>query len=211
MRLPGPPAGLRSTGALVGVLAAATAGAGARTYVVDASASSVRIHVGRAGAFAFAGHEHDVAAPAVRGEVVALPGDLGASSVFLTFDAGALVVLPDREPKGDAPKVQSAMLGPGVLDVARFPSITFRSRRVVGRAAGPDAYDLEVEGEMTLRGVTRALTLPMRVELAGNVLTASGRAVLRQKDFGMKPPSVAGLVKVKNEIAVTYRIVARGR
>jgi hypothetical protein len=43
-------------------------------------------------------------------------------------------------------------------------------------------------------------------------LTASGKAVLRHDQFGMQPVSAAGgSVKVKNEIDVEYRIVARAR
>jgi hypothetical protein len=34
-------------------------------------------------------------------------------------------------------------------------------------------------------------------------------AALRQSDFGIKPVSVAGVVKVKNEITITYRFVSR--
>jgi len=60
--------------------------------------------------------------------------------------------------------------------------------------------------------VTRPITLPVHVEVSGDTLTASGKAVLRHDQFGMQPVSVAGgSVKVKNEIAIDYRIVARGR
>lgn len=203
------PVSLR-TGAVLAVLAAAPAAAAPRTYVVDPAGSSVLIHVGKSGAFSFAGHTHEVAAPAVSGEVIADPADLGASRVSLTFEAGALKVLPEKEPAGDAPKVQEAMRGPKVLDVARFPTITFKSQRVSGREAG-GAYDLEVTGEMSLHGVTRALTLPVHVEVAGDTLTATGKAVLRHDHFGMQPVSVAGVVKVKNEIAIDFRFVAHGR
>jgi polyisoprenoid-binding protein YceI len=199
-------------GAAAAVLALASAASAApRTYVVDPSGSSVRIHVGRGGALSFAGHKHEVAAPALAGEVVADPENLGGGSVSLVFDAGALVVLPEGEPEGDPPKVQAAMRGPKVLDAARFPSITFRSQRVSGRPAGLAAYLLDVSGQITLHGVTRPLSLPVRVELAGDTLTASGKAVLRHDDFGMKPVSVAGVVKVKNEIGIDYRILARAR
>jgi hypothetical protein len=47
------------------------------------------------------------------------------------------------------------------------------------------------------------------VEVAGETLTASGKTVLRQTDFGMKPVSVGGVVNVKNELGVDFRIVAR--
>jgi polyisoprenoid-binding protein YceI len=193
------------------VLAAAPAGAAPRTYVVDPAASSVRVHVGKSGALSFAGHNHEVAAPAVSGEVIADPADLGASRVALTFAAAALRVLPEGEPAGDAPKVEEVMRGPKVLDAVRFPTMTFKSQGVTGKAAG-GAYDLELTGELTLRGVTRALTLPVRVEVAGDALTASGRATIRHDQFGMQPVSAAaGSVKVKNEIAIEYRIVGRAR
>src|SRR5205823_1275653 len=128
--------------AAAGALLAAGAAAAPRTYVVDAGGSSVRIHVGKSGAFSFAGHTHEVAAPAVTGEIAADAGDLTASRVSLTFEAGALKVLPEGEPAGDAPKVEEAMRGPKVLDASRFPSITFKSDKVTGRPAGTGAYDL---------------------------------------------------------------------
>jgi polyisoprenoid-binding protein YceI len=194
------------------VLAAPPLSAGPRTFVVDAGASSVRIHVGKSGAFSFAGHKHEVVAPVLSGEVAADPADLGASRVSLTFEAGALKVLPEGEPAGDPPKVEEAMRGPKVLDAARFPSITFKTERVSGREAGSGVYDLELAGEIALHGVTRPITLPVHVEVSGDTLTASGKAVLRHDQFGMQPVSVAGgSVKVKNEIEVEYRIVARGR
>jgi polyisoprenoid-binding protein YceI len=202
---------LRSWALVSIVLAAAPLGAAPRTFVVDPAASSVRIHVGKSGAFSFAGHKHEVVAPALSGEVTADAALLSASRVALTFEAAALKVLPEGEPAGDPPKVEEAMRGPKVLDVARFPSIHFNSQRVSGREAGGGAYDLELVGELALHGVTRAITLPVHVEIAGDVLTASGKMVLRHDQFGMQPVSVAGVVKVKNEIAIDYRIVARGR
>ena len=65
-------------------------------------------------------------------------------------------------------------------------------------------------GDLDLHGVTRSVTLPLRVELAADALTATGKTTLRHSDFGMKPVSAGGgTVKVKNEIGVDFRIVAR--
>ncbi len=198
-------------GLLYGVFAAAPVLAASHTYVVDSGASSVRVHVGKSGALSFAGHTHEVSAPSLSGEVAADPADLGASRVSLAFEAGALTVLPQGEPAGDPPKVEATMRGPKVLDVGRFPSITFKSQSVSGRAAASGGYDLQVAGDLTLHGVTRAMALPVNVEVSGDTLTASGTTVLRHDQFGMEPVSVAGVVKVKNEIQVVYRIVARAR
>jgi polyisoprenoid-binding protein YceI len=143
--------------------------------------------------------------------VIADPGDLARSSVALVFTAGALRVTGRGEPRDDVPKVQEAMLGPKVLDVARHPEIRFTSRAVEGRTVAAGVYDLEIVGDLELHGVRRSLTLPLRVEVADGRLKATGRTVLRQKDFAMSPLSVGGVVKVKNELGVDYVIVARPR
>jgi polyisoprenoid-binding protein YceI len=196
--------------ALLFAASTAAAGAAEQGYTVVAEQSTVRIHVGKSGVFKFAGHEHEVVAPSVKGIVVADPADLARSSVTLTFDTAALKVTGEGEPAKDVPKVQEKMAGSEVLDAARFPTITFTSRSVTGREAARGVWDIQVTGDLALHGMTRILTLPLRVEVGGQTLTASGKTVLRHSDFGMKPVSAGGgTVKVKNEIGVDFRIVAR--
>ena len=180
-----------------------------RTYVVAAAESLVTVHVGRAGLFKFAGHEHVVVASQVEGEVVADAADLPSSRVTLRFPTRGLRVREQGEPSGDAPKVQAKMESGDVLDVARFPAVTFESLRVRGRAETDGRHTLALTGTLSLHGVTRELELPVDVVVTGDRLTATGKVLLKQDRFGMTPVSVAGVVKVKNELAVDFRIVAR--
>lgn len=180
-----------------------------RTYNVDPEASRLVVHAGRAGLFKFAGHEHEIAVGSFNGQVIADPTNIGQSSVSLVFDAGSLKLLAEGEPPEDVPKVQSRMLGPDVLDVARFPEIAFRSATVDGRQESEGIYNVRVTGGLGVRGQTQQLTLPLRVELSADTLTATGQAVIRQSAFGITPVSVAGVVKVRDEVAVEYKIVAK--
>ena len=182
--------------------------AGPTTWTVDASRSSVAIHVGKSGLLSFAGHEHEVRAPQLEGHVTAVAEDLAQSRVNLTFAAGTLKVEEKGEPAGDAAKVQEAMLGPKVLDTARFPKVTFVSTRVSGRSGGAGRYDLEVTGDLALHGVTRSVVLPLRVDMAEGSLKATGHLEIQQTDFGITPVTVAGVVKVKNALSVDFTIVA---
>jgi polyisoprenoid-binding protein YceI len=196
---------------LLTLWSAALVHAAEATYDVAESKSLVRIHVGKTGAFSFAGHRHKVQAP-VSGTVTADPENLSGSSVDLTFASARLHVMPEGEPTGDAPKVEEVMRGPGVLDVVRFPEIRFRSTKVTGRALASGGYDLVLVGELSLRGVTREITLPVQVTLNGRSLAATARTKLRHDQFGMKPVSVGGgLVKVANEIQIEFQIVAEQR
>jgi len=193
---------------LVPVLGASAA---PRPYTVDPALSRVTVLVGKAGLFKFAGHEHEVLAEAMRGEVVADPDHLEASSVVLTFPSSDLKVTGKGEPSEDVPKVQQTMRSAKVLDVARFPEVGFRSSAVTGRSVSAGVYELKLTGELTIHGTTKSLTLPVRVELAGDTLTATGTAALRHTDFGLTPISIAGVVKVRNELAVSFKVVASHR
>ena len=193
----------------VAVLSGGRAGAAEHAYSVVAGESRCAVHVGRAGLFKFAGHEHEVLAGSLTGRILADPEALERSSVRLSFEAGALRVSGQGEPAEDVPKVQEAMLGPRVLDVARFPTVVFESRGVAGKALGGAAYELQLQGELSLHGQTRTVALPLRVELTAGRLVATGRTKLRQSDYGIRPISVAGVVKVKDELTIDFAIVAR--
>ncbi len=199
-----------TTGALLLLISSATAShAAPKTYVVDPGASVVTIHVGKAGLFKFAGHEHEVMAQSFSGQVMVEPEQPGDSKVTLTFDAAALRVSAKGEPPEDVLKVQEKMAGADVLSIVRFPKIGFESKRVAGRKTGPEVWELEVTGDFSLHGFTRPFTLKVRVEFLGPTLTATGRTTLKQTDFGLSPVSVAGVVKVKDDLAIDFRIVAR--
>ena len=177
-----------------------------RTFSIDSGASRAEAHVGKTGIGSFAGHEHLVVAHNVQGEVAIDPADLPHSTVDLIVDARSLEVSQED----DAPEIEKTMRSPDVLDVTRYGTIHFASQSVSGRPVSPGVFELIVSGELSLHGVVKPLTLPVRVELQGNSLTASGKFTIRQTDFGIEPTSVAGgLVKVADEVALTFRLVAR--
>jgi polyisoprenoid-binding protein YceI len=178
-----------------------------RTYTLDPKASQIAIHVGKAGLFGFAGHEHDVVVGTFHGKVVVDSEQISRSTLEISIDASSLRVTGQGEPAKDVTQVQAAMVGPECLDVARFPSIRFVSKSVTAGAA--DARALTIRGALTLHGVTRELAVPVRLELAADSLQATGATTLRQKDFGITPISKAGVVKVKDELALRWRLVGR--
>ncbi len=199
---------LAASASLLALFGVASARAAERSYFVDAARSSVRVHVGKAGLFKFAGHSHEVLAPRFSGQIVADDAALGRSSVALAFEAAALTVSAEGEPPEDVPKVQAKMVGPDLLDAASFSQISFSSTSVEGKTTGAGVYDLLVSGELTIHGTKRPLKLPVRVVVQGESLTATGRAALKHTDYGLRPISVAGVVKVKNEIGIDFSIVA---
>jgi polyisoprenoid-binding protein YceI len=112
------------------------------------------------------------------------------AEMTLDFDRAAnsdvRVVLDATGAEASFPFAASAMKGPTVLDTARFATITFTSRRL--RASGATAT---VEGDLTLRGVTRPMTMQADIYLqAGQApgdlghLTVRLRGTISRAAFG---------------------------
>lgn len=192
------------------VVAAASAAQGPDRFQIDPAATHVTIRVGRSGVFGFAGHDHEIVAPAVQGEITIDRSDVSRSRVRLEFDATALKVTGKGEPPDDVPEVQRVMLSDRVLDVKRYPTITFQSRTISGAQGSSDRMALRVTGDLTLHGVTRSVTVPVNARLGADSTGGEGKTTVRQTDFGIRPVTAgSGTVKVKDEVEVIFSIAAR--
>jgi len=134
----------------------------------------------------------------VRGSVAFDDADPAKASIDATIDATTVntrVQARDRDLKG-----------PDFFDVGKYPAITFRSTSV--RAAGENRF--AVDGELTIHGVTRPVTL--QVESAPPVRDAKGNerrgaeatTTLSRKDFGVGgAPAMVG-----DEVRITIDLEA---
>lgn len=88
----------------------------------------------------------------------------------------------------DAPNRDRALLAPEYFDAARYPYLIFVSRSVRGLEHG----GLEVTGDVTMRGVTRPMTLVVRPgrDAAGPTFETSFE--IDRYDFGIRGGSVMG-------------------
>jgi polyisoprenoid-binding protein YceI len=182
----------------------------AQSFLVDATLSTVMVHVGRAGLLAFAGHDHEVAVPGVRGSILLESPDLLRSRVTLEFDVAAMKVTGRGEPPEDVPEVQRTMLSDRVLDAQRYPTSRFASDRVSIEGRTSDGFRLRIGGTLTLHGTSGRVDVPVAVRVAGGRLTATGTATVRQTAFGIRPVTAgAGTVRVKDDVTIVFTIVAR--
>ena len=133
---------------------------------------------------------------------VALGGDPADSSVDVVIDAASV---DTREAKRDA-HLRSA----DFFDVERFPTIAFRSREVRPTGAG----DFSVVGDLTIRDVTRDVTLEVTDEGRGTDPWGGERAgfsattEIDRRDFGLtwNQALEAGGVLVGNEIRIALEV-----
>jgi polyisoprenoid-binding protein YceI len=108
-----------------------------------------------------------------------------------------------REPKRDAHLKSSDF-----FDVAKFPTLSFKSTKV--ESSGGGGYKLT--GDITIRGVTKPIVFEVQQPskewkgLMGKmVVGASGTAKLNRKDFGLtwnRPLEAAGGMLVGDEVTI---------
>lgn len=68
------------------------------------------------------------------------------------------------------------------FNTAKFPTSTFKITKVTPK--GGDKFD--ITGNMTIKGITNAVTFPATVKVAGNTLTADGKATLDRTKYDIR-------------------------
>ena len=139
----------------------------------------------------------------VEGEIVIVEGDPSKSSVSATLKAASI----DTRTGQRDDHLRSA----DFLDAANFPEITFKSTRISG-----DESEFEVVGNLTIRGVTRPITLDVTNEGAGkdpwggDRIAFSATTKLDRRDFGLtwNQAIEAGGVLVGNDVKISIDVQA---
>lgn len=125
-----------------------------------------------------------------QGKVNVDDGDMPKSMVEVVVDTGSVQMMDGG---------QTEMLKDSdFFDVARFPHMTFRSTNVERR--GDNA--LKVEGDITLRGITRPMTLDITV----NDRQRSGDRYARFRGIGTISRSEFGMTKFADMVGDTVEI-----
>ena len=127
------------------------------------------------------------------GTIVADPANVAASSVELSVDLATI---------DTGVKLRDAHIRDEFAEISRFPHATFKSVSVsCSSSASPNQpIDITVAGDFQMHGVTRRLTVPMRVVLIpeteltrsqrgpGDWLHASGKFPIKLSEFGIHVP-----------------------
>jgi polyisoprenoid-binding protein YceI len=179
---------------------AATAVLRAESRPIDAARSTLTVFVYKSGLFSALADDHIIRAPIASGSISADP----PLAVDINVQSENLKVLDPALTADKRVDVQSRMLGPDVLDSRKYPDIVFTSTAIA--STGPDRWT--VTGRLSLHGETRQTTFSV-VRQDGRY---RGTVVVKQRDFGIKPISIAGgTVKVKDELKVEFDIVESPR
>jgi polyisoprenoid-binding protein YceI len=179
----------------------------AAPYRVDAGRSQFFVEAEAGGVLAVFGHNHKFQVRDFTGTVSAPSSALKAASLDLSILADSLALI-DKVSDDDRKEIEGTMKQK-LLETSKFPKISFRSTSVTVGSSGAADSRLGVVGDLWLHGVGHSVTIPVTVVQKGDSLRATGTMKLRQTDYGMTPvTAVAGTVRVKDEVTLSFDIVA---
>ncbi|WP_433243848.1 YceI family protein [Streptosporangium sp. CA-135522] len=177
-------------------------GISAGSHTLGPESGRLLVNTTRTGLGAKAGHDLTIEVTGWRGDATIDVADPAGSSVTVEVDAGSLEVREGSggvKPLGDSDREEiKKTIRKKILDVERHPTITFRSTRVDGTAES-----FLIEGDLTLLGVTRPVTI--------HGLVAEGRvrgsAAIVQSLWGIRPYSALfGALKLSDEVKVWFDV-----
>jgi polyisoprenoid-binding protein YceI len=184
---------------------------GSRSYVLDSSQSKFVARAFAGGLLWFKGKDHFVAVREFTGEAQITSGSITPASLEIRAKTESMVETRDVFTEQEK-QIINKELREIVLEPEKYPEIVFKSTNVTGKSTGPDKYELKIDGDLTLHGVTRRITIPTEVTLSGNDMRARGEFSIDRDDFGVKATSAFhGMVRVRNKIEFTFDIVGHQR
>jgi len=152
------------------------AGAATSTWQIDPQHSSAQFAVRHLGLSTVRG-----AFSKLSGKMVLDDQEIRNSSVEVTIDVNTV---DTREPDRD-----KDLRSERFFDVAHFPTMTFKSKKVEQVAPGK----LRVTGDLTIRGTTREVTLdvdgpttPVKDPWGNQRLAATATTKINRQDYGVK-------------------------
>ena len=102
------------------------------------------------------------------------------------------------------------VLNNSVLESDKFPMIKFVSVSVSDARKSGETRSFTLNGDLTMRDVTKRVSFPVTVTISKDQLRATGDAELKQTDFGIKPYSgKLGMIRIGDEVKINFAIVAK--
>jgi len=177
-------------------------------YSIDPVISRFVVRAFATGLLSSFGHNPTLAVRDFSGEAIFSPDALDQAKLVIRIKASSLTVT-DKMSDKDRRELERTM-NQEVLETAKYPEITYESTQVTGSKSGEGQFLVNLEGSLTLHGVTKTQEIPAQLYLTGDMLRAHGEFSVQQSAYGIKPVSVAGgSLKLKDELKCSFDIVAR--
>jgi polyisoprenoid-binding protein YceI len=121
---------------------------------------------------------HDGSFSSFSGSITLVGGAIDKSRVAVDIDTPSLLTAPDNLIKH--------LKSPDFFGVEQFPKASFASTSI--KAGGDKGAGFQISGNLTLHGVTKSISFPANITVAGDVVNADATFSINRKDFNLNYP-----------------------
>ncbi|TDX02229.1 polyisoprenoid-binding protein YceI [Dinghuibacter silviterrae] len=130
----------------------------------------------------------------LKGDIHFEPGNLGACTFAVSVASKTInsgIDMRDNHLKKE-----------DFLNVDAFPVITFKSTKIT---ASTKAGYMFLFGDLTIKGVTKAISFPFQAQPNGNGYTFTGDVTINRRDFGVGGSSLS----MSDQVKINLKVVAQ--
>ena len=177
-------------------------------YSIDQKASQFTVQAFASGLISAVAHSPKIAIRGYKADVSFVPDTLSDATLKVVIRSGSLEVLDDLR-ETDRRELHRVMYD-DVLEIKRFPEVVFESSYIGMERLRDNLNRVNVEGKLSLHGVTNGQTFFSQVAFGVDSFRAYGEFSLLQSDYGIRIASIAGgTLKLQDELKFNFYMVGR--
>jgi polyisoprenoid-binding protein YceI len=181
---------------------------GPAEYIVDPKASQLTVQALASGLIAAVAHSPRIAIRQWTSSVKFDPETLADAKVRMQVDTRSFEVLDDL--KENERREIHRVMNDEVLESKKYPDVLFESTNVAAERLRESLYRVNVDGFLTLHGVTNRHAFYSQVAFGVDSFRAHGEFTLLQTDYEIRIASVAGgTLKLQDELKFRFYAVGR--
>jgi polyisoprenoid-binding protein YceI len=180
-----------------------------RIYTIDPASSRIIVQLTQEGFLAKLRPRNEVVIKDFNGKIQVAQNDESDIAVVLESEVNSLTNV-DKDMSEFERKEFHNVLHNVVLESEKFPTIKFASISVTDVQGSNEGRTFTLNGDLTIREVTRRVAVPLSVTIREQELRATGEGRIKQSEFGIKPYTGGlGAIKIADEVKVNFVIVAK--
>jgi polyisoprenoid-binding protein YceI len=180
-----------------------------RIYTMDLASSQIMVQLTHEGLIAKLRPRNEVAVKNFNGKIQVAQDNESDIAVVLESEVSSLTNV-DKDMSEFERKEFHNILHNVVLESEKFPTIKFASVSVTDVQEANGGRTFTLNGDLTIREVTRRVAVPVNVTIRDQELRATGEGRIKQSEFGIKPYTGGfGAIKIADEVKINFVIVAK--
>jgi polyisoprenoid-binding protein YceI len=180
-----------------------------RIYTIDLASSRIMVQLTQEGFLAKLRPRNEVTVKSFNGKIQVAQNDESDIAMVLESEVNSLTNV-DKDMSEFERREFHNVLHNVVLESEKFPTIKFASISVTDVQGSNEGRTFTLNGDLTIREVTRRVAVPVSVTIRDQELRATGEGRIKQSEFGITPYTGGlGAIKIADEVKVNFVIVAK--